>query len=72
MPFLKRVELGVPLSRQRIDDNGYGRYWKQPLRIGAQEFLMSSQWFVWQRGAFDAWVRDIGGSPASTTSNASA
>ena len=72
LPFLKRVESGVPLSRQRIDDNGYGRYWKQPLRIGEQEFLMCSQWFVWQRGAFDAWVRDIGGPPASTTSNATA
>jgi hypothetical protein len=64
LPFLKRVESGAPLSRQRIDDNGYGRYWKQPLRIGEQEFLMCSQWFVWQRGAFDAWVRDIGGSSA--------
>ena len=70
LPFLKRVESAAPLSRQRIDGNGYARYWKQPLRIGEQEFLMCSQWFVWQRGAFDAWVRDIGRTPATATPNA--
>jgi hypothetical protein len=66
LPFLKRVEVAAPLSRQRIDGSGYARYWKQPLRIADQEFFMCSQWFVWQRDAFDAWLRDIGGSPAPT------
>jgi hypothetical protein len=59
LPFLKPVDKALPLSRQRVDGNGYGRYWKQPLRIGTHDFLMCCQWFVWQRGAFDAWVRDI-------------
>jgi hypothetical protein len=67
LPFLKRVEAGTPLSRQRIDGNGYARYWKQPLRIGEQEFLMCNQWFIWQRDAFDGWLRDLGGSPAPTS-----
>jgi hypothetical protein len=66
LAFLKPVDQRIPLSRQRIDSNGYGRYWKHPLRIGDHEFLMCCQWFVWQRKAFDAWVRDIGGSPAPT------
>jgi hypothetical protein len=61
LPFLKPVDRAVPLSRQRIDSNGYGRYWKQPLRIGNHEFLMCCQWFIWQRDAFDAWVRDVTG-----------
>jgi hypothetical protein len=61
LPFLKPVDRAVPLSRQRIDSNGYGRYWKQPLRIGDPEFLMCCQWFIWQRDAFDAWVRDVTG-----------
>ena len=60
LPFLRPVDRAVPLSRQRIDANGYSRYWKQPLRIGDHEFLMCSQWFVWQRNAFDNWVRDLG------------
>jgi hypothetical protein len=59
-PFLKPVDQNVPISTQRLDRNGYGRYWKRPLKIGGHEFLMCSQWFVWQRDAFDAWVRDLG------------
>jgi hypothetical protein len=58
-PFLRPVDQNVPLSTQRMGRNGYGRYWKRPLKIAGHEFLMCSQWFVWQRGAFDAWVRDI-------------
>jgi hypothetical protein len=58
-PFLKQLDENAPLSPQRMDRNGYGRYWKRPLKIAGHEFLMCSQWFVWQRGAFDAWVRDI-------------
>jgi hypothetical protein len=58
-PFLKPVAQGVPLSRQGNDRHGRGRYWKKPLKIGGHEFLMCSQWFAWQRDAFDTWVRDI-------------
>jgi hypothetical protein len=58
-PFLKPVEPSVPLPRQGNDRHGRGRYWKKPLRIGNREFLMCNNWFAWQRGAFDAWVRDI-------------
>jgi hypothetical protein len=61
LPFLKPVDRAVPLSRQRIDSKGYSRYWKHPLRIGGHEFLMCSQWFVWQRDTFDAWVREVDG-----------
>lgn len=60
LPFLKPVDRTIPLHGQRLDGNGYGRYWKQPLRIGEHEFLMCSQWFVWQRDRFDSWVREIG------------
>jgi hypothetical protein len=66
LAFLKAVDQRIPVSRQRIDGNGYSRYWKRPLRIGNHDFLMCSQWFVWQRQAFDAWVRDVGGSPVPT------
>jgi hypothetical protein len=59
-PFLKPVDQRVPLSRQGDDRNGRGRYWKKPLKVGNHEFLMCNNWFVWQRDAFDAWVRDVG------------
>lgn len=59
LPFLKAVDPTVDVSRQRIDSNGYGRYWKHPLKINNHEFLMCSQWFIWQRSAFDRWVREL-------------
>jgi len=59
-PFLKPVAPHVDLFLQRHDSNGYARYWKQPLTIGNNDFLMCSQWFDWQRTAFDQWVRDLG------------
>lgn len=58
--FLKPVDRSIPLSRQGNDQHGRGRYWKKPLRVGDREFLMCNNWFVWQRDAFDAWVRDVG------------
>jgi hypothetical protein len=60
LPFLKAVDRAMELSQQRIDEKGYGRYWKQPLRIGSHDFLMCCQWFIWQRDAFDRWARDLG------------
>ena len=59
-PFLKRVAQPLDLLQQRHDSNGYARYWKQPLTIDGNHFLMCSQWFDWQRIAFDQWVRDLG------------
>jgi hypothetical protein len=63
-PFLKPVDQNAPLSTQGMDRISHRRYWKRPLKIAGHEFLMCSQWFVWQRPAFDAWVRELGGSPA--------
>jgi hypothetical protein len=59
-PFLQRVDHGVQLSRQGNDRHGRGRYWKKPLKLGHQEFLMCNDWYDRQRDAFDAWVRDVG------------
>jgi hypothetical protein len=58
-PFLKRLDLQRNLGPQRKDENGYGRYWKEPLRIGGRSFLMCSQWFGWQRQAFDRWAAEM-------------
>ena len=59
-PFLKPVDPYLDRAKQMHDGNGYSRYWKHPLRIGGNEFFMCSQWFDWQRTAFDQWVRDLG------------
>jgi hypothetical protein len=59
-PFLKAVDPALDLPSQRRDENGYARYWKQPLRIGDRWFLMCHEWFDRQRTGFDQWARDVG------------
>jgi len=57
--FLRKVIPDTPLHAQGIDENGYSRFWREPLDIGGTRFLVCSQWFAWQRPAFDRWVRDL-------------
>jgi hypothetical protein len=58
--FLRKVMPDAPLHAQGIDENGYSRYWRDPLAIDGARFLVCSQWFAWQRPAFDRWVQEIG------------
>jgi hypothetical protein len=60
LPFLKAIKPYFGLANQRLDERGYGRYWKDPLTLGDAQFLMCSQWFAWQRPAFDRWVQELG------------
>ena len=64
-PFLKKVMPNAPLHAQRIDENGYSRFWRDPLEVDGAQFLVCSQWFAWQRPAFDRWVRDLEASEAT-------
>lgn len=57
--LLKKVDPQTCLNRQRTDDRGYARFWKAPIAVGGEQFLMCSQWFPWQRGPFDTWVRQL-------------
>ena len=57
--FLQKVMPDTPLHAQGIDENGYSRFWRDPLDIDGARFLLCSQWFAWQRPAFDRWVRDL-------------
>jgi hypothetical protein len=54
--FLHKVRPDTPLHAQGIDENGYSRYWRDPLDIDDEVFLVCSQWFAWLRPAFDRWV----------------
>ena len=59
-PFLKKVNPLIALSQQMKDDKGYARFWKAPLTIGSEQYLVCNQWFEWQRDRFEAWVRELG------------
>jgi hypothetical protein len=64
-PFLKQVMPDAAVHAQGIDDKGYNRYWRDPLEVDGAQFLVCSQWFAWQRPAFDRWVRDLKASEAA-------
>jgi hypothetical protein len=57
--FLQQVRADTHLHAQRVDDNGYSRYWRDPLDTDDARFLVCSQWFAWQRPAFDRWVKEL-------------
>jgi hypothetical protein len=57
--FLQKVMPDAALHAQRIDENGYSRFWRDPLDIDGARFLVCSQWFAWQRPAFDRWVQEL-------------
>lgn len=59
-PFLRKVVPNSGLEAQRLDERGYGRFWREPLEIDGSQFLVCSQWFAWQRPAFDRWVLGLG------------
>jgi hypothetical protein len=62
--FLQQVRPDTHLHAQGVDDNGYSRYWRDPLDIDDARFLVCSQWFAWQRPAFDRWVTHLEASEA--------
>lgn len=58
-PFLRALDDRRSWRSQRMDRNGYGRYWTVPLKVEGHEFLMCSQWFDKQREPFDRWVEGL-------------
>ncbi len=51
-PVIKFVDNSIELAAQRKDSNGYSRYYKDAI---AGKYLLSSQWYGYQRKAFDCW-----------------
>ena len=59
-PFLRKVISDANSYTQRADERGYNRFWRDPMEIDGARFLLCSQWFAWQRPAFDRWVQELG------------
>lgn len=51
-PILKIVDNTIDLAAQRKDSNGYSRYYKDVI---AGKYLLSSQWYDYQKKSFDSW-----------------
>jgi hypothetical protein len=58
--FIKIVDLTKTLYEQQIDERGYNRYWKDTFTFGADQFLVSSQWYDRNRERFNNWLLNIG------------
>ncbi len=51
-PVIKIIDNNLNVTSQRKDSNGYSRYYKD---VFAGKYLLSSQWFDYQKNAFDSW-----------------
>lgn len=52
---LKKVENKANLMEER-QVNGYYRYYAQPLRFNGKEYLLTNDWYEWQREPFLNWL----------------
>lgn len=53
-PILKRIDPNKPIDRQRLDNRGRARYWKQEYDNG--RYLLCSQWYERHRKNFIQWI----------------
>jgi len=60
LPVLKEVVDDLPISQQRVDQRGYGRYWNFTIKIYGKEYLVCSQWVEGlHRSQFIEWMKVI-------------
>ncbi|WP_394234130.1 hypothetical protein [Niallia oryzisoli] len=57
-PFLKKVVWNSPLINQR-DINGYPRYWKDPISIHNESYLICNDWYERNKQKYINWVSDL-------------
>ncbi|WP_328589254.1 nucleoside triphosphate pyrophosphohydrolase [Litchfieldia alkalitelluris] len=56
-PFLIKLQPEIPIDEQGIF-NGYNRYWKKPILINGERYLMCSQWYDRNKPKFMNWVQE--------------
>lgn len=58
-PFFKIVDEAKPIPAQAKDESGRSRYWKEVFNFNNQSFLITSQWFDYNRDGFDKWYNAL-------------
>lgn len=58
-PFFKTVDESKPIPSQAKDESGRSRYWNEVFNFNNQSFLITSQWFEYNRDGFDNWYESL-------------
>ena len=54
-PFFKKVDESRPISEQRVDHLGNGRYYSRIFVFSGKKYLVTSQWYAKSKPFFIEW-----------------
>ncbi len=57
--FFKLVDESKPVSEQRIDQKGYGRYYSRVYTFSGKRYLVTSQWYEKSKRLFIDWYNKL-------------
>lgn len=58
-PLLKIADEAKSISVQTKDESGRSRYWNEVFSFNKQSFLITSQWYEYNRDGFDKWYNSL-------------
>jgi len=58
-PLLKQITDGVDISSQTKNSKGMSRYWNEVFVFCGKKYLVTSQWFDYNRDGFDKWFNSL-------------
>jgi len=59
LPFLCLIDEEENIRNQLIDENGYVRYWTNPVEIHGKKYCVSKEWFENQRSRYLRWFASV-------------
>jgi len=59
LPMMLKYDKNIDISQQGISSSGVRRYWKTIFTFNGQKYLITSQWFDYNREGFDKWFRGL-------------
>lgn len=59
LPMLLKYDESTDISQQGVSSNGQRRYWKTIFTFNGEKYLITSQWFEYNREIFDKWFNGL-------------
>lgn len=59
LPLLLKYDESIDISQQDISSSGQRRYWKTIFTFNGEKYLITSQWFEYNREGFDKWFNGL-------------
>ena len=59
LPLLLKYDENIDISQQGVSSSGQRRYWKTIFTFNGKKYLITSQWFEYNRKSFDKWFNGL-------------